>query len=71
MKEKENQRPNGVILFLFFTLKVENASDAISKVLTSTYRKKLKNSSECNIILANASYRAHSRNIVPQFKAIS
>lgn len=53
------------------TLKVENASEAISKVETSTYLKKLKKSSELSIILAKASYRAHSLNIEPQFKAIS
>lgn len=53
------------------TLNVEKASEAMSKVDTSTYRKKLKNSFECNMILASASYRAHSRNIVPQFRAIS
>uniref|UniRef100_A0A182Q3S1 Uncharacterized protein n=1 Tax=Anopheles farauti TaxID=69004 RepID=A0A182Q3S1_9DIPT len=53
------------------SLKVENASDAMSNVDTSTYRKKLKNSSEWSIIFASASYRAHSRNIVPQFSAIS
>lgn len=52
-------------------MKVEKASDAMSKVETSTYRKKLKKSSEFNIILARASYRAHSRNMDPQFKAIS
>lgn len=53
------------------TLNVENASEAISKVDTSTYRKKLKNSLEYNIIFAKASYLAHSRNIVPQLSAIS
>lgn len=53
------------------TLKVENASEAMSNVDTSTYWKKLKNSSDCSIIFAKASYRAHSRSIVPQLSAIS
>lgn len=53
------------------TLNVEKASEAISNVDTSTYLKKLKKSSEQSIILASASYLAHSLSIVPQLSAIS
>ena len=53
------------------TLKVANASDAMSKVETSTYLKKSKKLSELRRILVSASYRMHSRSIAPQFNATS